>query len=245
MPGSVIGQVLNFGYPGNVARSADAIIENRSVKSTDSINISFGDPVVLNSDNTYSKFNTVSTTLTAALASGTAYTSLSVQALANTVQAGDSIVIGAAGQTVTASADAATGATTIDVNSFTANAAYATGTAVAASNTPSQFAGVAIREVKQATDYYPVTNSYQPGQRCDVLERGSVTVTCQLGSPTAGGPVYVRIATNANYPNAVIGGFEAQADGSNSVQLTNAQWKTNQIDGNNVAEMTLVTRNKA
>ncbi len=70
--------------------------------------------------------------LTSSLASGTAYTSLSVRALVNPVAAGDQIVIDAPArfggasttQVVTASAAAAVGATTIDVDSFTASAAF-------------------------------------------------------------------------------------------------------------------------
>lgn len=171
MTGSVIGKQLNNGYPGSVSRLADAIIANRPVKSTDTVNVEFGDPVVLNSDNTYSKFG--------------------------------------------------------------------------ASSTVAEFAGVAVREVKQSTSYFSAQGQYEPGYPADVLERGSVTVTCQNGTPTAGGPVYIRILVNATYPNAVVGGYEAVADSTNSLLLTNAQWKTGNLDSNNVAELTLLTRNKA
>lgn len=70
--------------------------------------------------------------LSAALASGTAYTSLSVDALALPISSGDSLVIGSGSttQTVTAIADAAVGATTISVDSFTANADYAEATPI-------------------------------------------------------------------------------------------------------------------
>ncbi|SFU70994.1 structural cement protein Gp24 [Alicyclobacillus macrosporangiidus] len=174
MPGSVVGKTLNLGYPGNVSRSADAVIVNRPVRSTDSNPIPFGAPVVLNSDNTYSLFG--------------------------------------------------------------------------ATNTAADFAGVAIREVKQATSYlsqpYGQTQ-YNPGDPCDVIERGSVTVTCNVGTPVAGGPVYIRVAANASIPNGVVGGFEAAADGTNTVQLTNVQWKTGKIDANNTAEITILSRNKA
>ncbi|WP_304459790.1 structural cement protein Gp24 [Alicyclobacillus sendaiensis] len=116
-----------------------------------------------------------------------------------------------------------------------------------ASNTAADFAGVAIREVKQATSYlgapYGITQ-YNPGDPCDVIERGSVTVTCQLGTPTAGGAVYIRVAANASYPNAVVGGFEAQADGTNNILIPNVVWKTGKIDGNNTAEITILNRNK-
>lgn len=70
--------------------------------------------------------------LTSSLTSGTAYTSLAVRALVNPIAAGDHIVIDAPArfggasttQVVTASAAAAVGATTIDVDSFTASAAF-------------------------------------------------------------------------------------------------------------------------
>ena len=173
MGGFAIGKTLNFGYPGNVSRSADAIIVNRPVQSTDTNPIPFGSPVVLNGNNTYSLFG--------------------------------------------------------------------------ASNTAAQFAGVAIREVKQATSYlsqpYGQTQ-YNPGDPCDVIERGSVTVTCNVGTPTAGGPVYIRVALNSSIPQGVIGGFEAAADGTNTVELTNVVWKTGLMDANNTAEITILTRNK-
>jgi len=169
MPGQAVGISMNYGYPGNFARNGDCIIVNRFVKSTDTANINFGDPVVLNSDNTYSKFG--------------------------------------------------------------------------ASNTADQFAGVAVREVKQSADYYNPTGSYKPGQPCDVIERGSVSVVCNVGTPTAGGPVYIRIAANASIPAGVVGGFEAAPDGANTILLTNCKWATGQKDSNNVTELTILTRN--
>ncbi|MEK8128672.1 hypothetical protein WMW72_12215 [Paenibacillus filicis] len=171
MPGSVIGKELNLGYEGNVARSVDAIITNRFVKPSDATAIQFGDAVVLNSDNTYSRFG--------------------------------------------------------------------------AGGTFAAFAGVAVREVKQALDYTSNQGEYRPGQPCDVIERGTVTVACNVGTPTAGGAVYLRVAVNAAIPNGVVGKFEAAADGTNTVQITSAQWKTGKLDANRVAELTLLTRNKA
>lgn len=168
MPGSVVGKSLNLGYPGNISRNADAIIMNRIVKS-DSANINFGDPVILNSDNTYSKFG-------------------------------------------------------------------ATGTA-------ESFAGIAVREVKQSTDYFNSAQGfYAPGQPCDAASRGTLTVTCNVGTPTAGGAVYVRITANGAIPNGVVGGFEAAADGANTILLTGAKWTTGKMDANRVAEVTLTQR---
>ncbi len=71
-------------------------------------------------------------TLTAALVSATAYTSLSVTALNRAIAAGDNVVLtsGADTQTFVASAPAAAGATTIAVTSLAANFSYPIGTYV-------------------------------------------------------------------------------------------------------------------
>lgn len=71
-------------------------------------------------------------TLTTALVSGTAYTTIDVSALTVAISSGDSLVIGSGSttQTITANADTTAGATSIPVASFTANAAYANGTVV-------------------------------------------------------------------------------------------------------------------
>lgn len=170
MPGYAVGKALNIGYPGNVSRQADAIISNRIVKSSDSAPIAFGDPAVLNSDNTYSKFG--------------------------------------------------------------------------ASGTAAAFAGIAVREVKQSTVFTSnVAGSYAPGDPCDVLSRGTIAVVCNVGTPTAGGDVYIRVTANGSIPTGVVGGFEAAADSTNTIKITNAKWTTGKIDANKVAEVTLTQRN--
>jgi hypothetical protein len=50
----------------------------------------------------------------------------------------------------------------------------------------------------------------------------------------------MRVAANASYPNAVVGGFEAAADSTNSVKLTNVKWK-GAADANGVAELRILT----
>lgn len=249
--GFAIGKNLNYGYPGQRSRGASDVVEARPVDSSNTNAIPFGSPVVLNGKNTYSLFGTVATTLTTGLTNGqVGVTSLAVAALPTDIPTGATVVIGSGGttQTVTTSAAAVAGATSIAVTSFTSNAAYAIGSAVAAQNTFAQFAGIAVREVKQATSYLnqPFGSAqYNPGDPCDVLQQGSVIVTCNVGTPTANGPVYVRVALNGSIPAGVIGGFEAAADGSNTVQITNARWKTGLIDANNSCELTLLTRNMA
>ena len=50
----------------------------------------------------------------------------------------------------------------------------------------------------------------------------------------------MRIATNEGVDGAVVGGFEAAADSTYSVKLTNAQWKTD-ADENGIAEVRFMT----
>lgn len=108
--------------------------------------------------------------------------------------------------------------------------------------TAATFAGIAVREVKQATDYYAGAGAYKPGEVMDTVERGSVTVKCNVGTPTAGGDVFIRTVDNPAKPTGVIGQFEAEADGANSIKIPNVKWKTGKIDSNKVSEITILTR---
>lgn len=247
MGGFVVGQQLNYGFPGTISRLADPIVTNRAVESADTYAINFGAPVALNQNNTFSAFGSVPTTTTAALTSGDAYTSISVAALPNSVQAGSTITLGS--QTATLSADAYAGATTVSIVSLTASATYASGTAINIVNTFGQFAGIAVREVKQSTQYLTsATGDYTASQPCDVLQRGSVVVTVTEGTPYSGGPVYVVTYAGSGAISAV-GNFVATSTpagtGSTAVLISNAEWTTGQVDSNNVAELALTNRNKA
>lgn len=120
---------------------------------------------------------------------------------------------------------------------------YASGAVVTpgASATAADFVGVAVRETKSATNYLDQNEgSYVQYDAVPVLKRGCVNVICQNGTPALDGTVYVRVAANASIPGAVVGGFEAAADGANSVALTNAKWKGGK-DGNGVAEIRIMT----
>ena len=100
--------------------------------------------------------------------------------------------------------------------------------------TAAAFQGVAVREVKSSTNYASQgTGSYAQGEAVPVMKRGRVNVICQNGTPAYNGDVYVRVAANASLPNAVVGGFEAASDSTNSVKLTNAKWG-GAADGNGV-----------
>lgn len=106
-------------------------------------------------------------------------------------------------------------------------------------------AGIAIREVVQANTYNPQSNpDYQDGTPADVMVRGNCIVKCQKGTPTAGSAVYVRVVADSSHPEYLIGGFEAVADGSNNVEVTNIEWTTGVIDANLACEVTVKTRVK-
>lgn len=113
------------------------------------------------------------------------------------------------------------------------------------SSTAADFWGVAVREVKSSVNYLNQNQgTYRPGEAVPVMKRGCVNVICQAGTPAPGGKVYVRVKANAAKPNAVIGGFEAAEDKSDSVtytaELTNCQWK-GAADADGVAELRILT----
>jgi hypothetical protein len=114
--------------------------------------------------------------------------------------------------------------------------------------TAALFAGIAVREVKTQLGY-PITPGnasigyYRPGEMTEALERGSICVKFNVATGAiAGGPVYIRILLNGAIPAGLIGGFESQADGANTVLLTNTVFRTGVVDGNGVAEITVLNR---
>lgn len=116
------------------------------------------------------------------------------------------------------------------------------GTATSTS-TLADFAGVVVREIKSGTNYFNQgPGEYLYGDAVPVIQRGSVSVQINAGTPTINGAVYVRIAAATD--SKPLGGFEAAADGTNTIQLTNAQWGS-LADGNGVAELVLLTRENA
>lgn len=116
---------------------------------------------------------------------------------------------------------------------------------VATGDTAAVVAGIAVREVVQANTFDPQSNpDYVANAPCDVMVRGNCTVKCQRGTPAAGTAVYVRITANDTYPNAEVGGFEAQADDANTIQVPNIEWTTGVVDAEGNAEVTIKTRVK-
>lgn len=107
------------------------------------------------------------------------------------------------------------------------------------------FVGVAAAEVKTATNYLTQSaGGYVPDEPVSVFQRGAINAKCQNGSAALGGAVYLRITANEALPNAVVGGFEAAADGANSVQLTNCEW-AGAADADGIAGLRIKTMNRA
>ena len=114
------------------------------------------------------------------------------------------------------------------------------------------FAGIAVREIKSFETYTaPTLGNYAPGMPCDVLQRGSIMVVVTRGTaPLPGGAVYVRTVLGSSPDaGAVVGGIESSvpADGGTSVTLPNAKFTTGltstDANGYVIAEITLLTRN--
>lgn len=113
--------------------------------------------------------------------------------------------------------------------------------ALGAGDAATAFVGIASREVNTSLNYINQSvGEYAPGDPTSVFQRGKINVICQKGTPAYGAAVYVRIAANSSYPTAVVGGFEAEADGANTIQLTNCEWNGPK-DSNNVAELTILS----
>ena len=107
------------------------------------------------------------------------------------------------------------------------------------------FVGVAAREIKSALSYLDQSaGAYAPGEAVSVFMRGAVNVKCQKGTPQLGGAVFVRTAANESFPTASAGGFEAEADGSNTIKLTGCQW-AGPADADSVAELRILTMQSA
>lgn len=115
--------------------------------------------------------------------------------------------------------------------------------------TAAKFAGVACREIKTNLTF-PTTpgtlsiGQYAQGGMGEYGVEGYVLVNITNGasSARAGGTVYVRIVVNGAIPAGLVGDFEAVADGSNTVALTNAYFRTGVVDANGNAEIVMPNR---
>jgi hypothetical protein len=62
---------------------------------------------------------------------------------------------------------------------------------------------------------------FLPGATMDGLVQGTINVTCYNGTPTAGGSVWMRVASDSAIPAGVVGGLEAATD-PNPITTTGA-----------------------
>ena len=113
---------------------------------------------------------------------------------------------------------------------------YATGKVVpfGSGDAATAFVGVATREVKSELVYGSNAGSYATGEAVPVMKRGRVNVKCNVGTPALNGDVYIRIA--ANGANTIVGGFEATADSTYTIKLTNAKF-AGAADANGIVEL--------
>jgi hypothetical protein len=126
----------------------------------------------------------LATTLTSALTQGIAYTSLTVASTPRQINSGDTIIIGSGPttQTVTASAPANAGSSSVSVNSFTASANFSANTIVT-DITDAQGLTACITPI----NYFDVQTEYVNGNTANVTGiyqntnlTGS-TYTCEIG----------------------------------------------------------------
>lgn len=114
--------------------------------------------------------------------------------------------------------------------------------------TPSatNFVGVAEAHVQTANAYNPQSlGKYTASQPVPVAERGGISVyvgNAAVNAPTIDGTVYVRIAVGTS--GLPVGEFEAAADSTNTIQITNAAWGST-ADANGVALLILKSRNNS
>jgi len=119
------------------------------------------------------------------------------------------------------------------------------GTGISAA-TAANFAGIAVAEVKQMTSYGNVSGAgaYNPSEPCDVLQRGSTTVFCKEGTPTAGGKVYIcTVAGTTAAVGDIIATATPAGSGATAVELTNCRWATGKQDSATLlSEISILTR---
>lgn len=113
--------------------------------------------------------------------------------------------------------------------------------AMGAGDTAAAFIGIAGREFKSSLNYLDQNKGeYAPNDPVSVFQRGCINAICQKGTPAYGTAVYLRVTANSSYPTALVGGLEAEADSTNTVQLKGCIW-AGPADANKVAELRITT----
>jgi hypothetical protein len=91
--------------------------------------------------------------------------------------------------------------------------------------------GIALREAKQFQHVGQTEGYYEPGEACDVLERGTVAVVLEGGTPAAGGAVYFNATSR-----------KITAVSTSNIAWPNAVFTTGKVDSNNIVEITIKNR---
>lgn len=108
--------------------------------------------------------------------------------------------------------------------------------------TAANFAGIAVREVKQAITIVNDQGGYAVKEPTDVLMRGNTVIKLTRGTPVAGGTVYFRTTVDAQVDGSAVGDIETAA-GNGLVALSNVVFTTGKVDSNGIVEVTIKTRN--
>lgn len=256
------------GFPGQWSRTADTIIVAHPVLGSAAHPIMFGDGCVLVSPPAGGAYVSIAdylaaggtaATLPAAFA-GVAIRNVKVLGPYSSYQQIPPAVVS------TTATQATVGSTTITV---AAAAGISIGMAVegagiAGTSVVTNVAGTTVTISQPTTAAMTATpvaftavaatalvGSYAQNTECEVLVRSSVTVPINAGVPAAGAPVYIRTVANPAIPGTYVGGFEAAADGTNTVLLGTASdpwmvFRTGQLSApENMAEIVIKSRHAA
>jgi hypothetical protein len=110
---------------------------------------------------------------------------------------------------------------------------------IASGDAASVFYGLLIRTAPaMAQTLASGFNDNTPNTNLDhgIMVKGYASVTCTIGTPVRGQPVYMRVVAATG---KAIGDIEATADGANNVVIPNARWATGGKDSSNTAEIYL------
>lgn len=256
------------GFPGQWSRTADTLIVAHPVLATAAHPLMFGDGAVLVSPPAGGAYLSIADYLASGGTAATLPAAFAGVAIRNVKVLGPySSYAQTPPLTVSTTATQATvGSTTIVVALATGIALgqSITGFGLAPNTVVTNIAGTTIT-ISQATTgamtATPVTftsvpsgvviGSYAQNTEAEVIVRSSVTVAINAGVPQAGAPVYIRTVANPLIPGTYVGGFEAAADGTNTVLLGTASdpwmvFRTGQLSTpDNMAEIVLKTRHAA
>lgn len=260
MGAGAFGQVIPLvgtlnGFLGEISRvgGGDPFVVSKIANNSNAANINFGDAVVLLPDSvggSYKQFadwqaNGGGLAVLCATASSVTITPTSLNGLSQGM-----LVFGAnitAGTYITAINNAA-GTITVSKAATTTNGSISLSFA--------SFAGFAVRQVKTQQPYSAYTpapsqmiGNYGPGQYVGVLVKGGISVKVLVGTPVAGGPVYIRTILNGGIPAGIVGGLEANSDtvnsnylGGGTPALAECFFKTGTIDTNFISEVSILSR---